>query len=468
MIAGSLFILLPVAAWPQRDTLSIFSLEDVYRQNDWLLSGNPISLSFNKFRSFSIAKAGFSHSDGNLGNPARPASANRYFITCQSFQQVGKVSLYGNLSYALHKEHRVSLNGMTNAYWQAVNLYDSISGNRQSEKYRLTGGISLPLTNRWLIGAKADYHVEQTAKDTDPRHKNQWMTWQLTPGAGYRYGKTRFGLSLYYSVKKEGIDYRNMGNHRDYPIRVAYPLGYNKSLPPNESANWHYTGQETGGALQADIPLGRFRLFQQIQGGGLNQKVISNPIQNRQEAHSDGWQIAYKGHLQKQTLHARHEWTADIQLSRFKNYDPLQEQMPGGIWQSHGEVLRSSRQTELYTFNYKYERLNKKQYPSFTFISGVIYYLTETSLFFYPTEYAQANHYLTMHSTAVRTLSLKRGQLKWTLGGHYRTTPQWGLNSAVTYTRTSPLSWFVRLGGAYQKERNTIYGKLEIQFGWLF
>lgn len=464
IIAGSLLFLLPVAAWPQRDTIPLFSLEDVYRQNYWLSSGNPISLSFNKFRSFSIAQATYRHSKGNFGNPALPASANRYFIDCQSFQQLGKASLSGHISYSLNKEHQVSLNGMTNSYWQAVHLYDSISGNRHSEKYRLGGGVSLPLDKHWLIGVGADYNVEQTAKDTDPRHKNQWMAWQLAPGTSYRHRKTRLGASLYYSVKKEEIDYRNMGNHTDYPILIGYPLGYNKSLPQKESVHWHYTGQEKGASLQVDLPLRSFRFFQQIQGSVSHQKVMSNRIQNRKEAHTDGWKIAYKGHLLRQTLHARQEWNAYILYNRFKNYDPLQEQTAAGIWQSYGEVLRSSRQTELYTFNYKYERLNKEQYPFFAFTSGVIYYKTGTSLFFYPTEYAQSHHNGTIYSTATQTFCLKRGHLKAALRGHYQTNSRWGLNSSLTYTRTQPLSWFVRLTGSYI----TAYRKIETQFGWLF
>lgn len=468
IIAESLLILLPVAAWPQRDSPHIFSLEDVYRQNYWLTSGNPISLSFNKFRSFSIAKAGFSYSNGNLGIPASPAFANHYSIDCRSFQQVGKVSLYGNLSYSFNKDRRVSLNGMTNTYWQAVHLYDSISGNRRSEKYRLSGAISLPVNKLWLIGVKADYNVEQTAKDTDPRHKNQWMAWQLTPGAGYRYGKTHLGISLYYNVKKEEIDYRNMGNHRNYPILISYPLGYNTSLPQYESAHWYYTGQEAGSAFQIDIPLGHFRFFQQIRGNVSNQNVISNRIQNHKEAETDGWQTTYKAHLQKQTVHTRHEWTVQLLLNRFKNYAPLQEQTPEGTWQSYGKVHRSSRQADLYALQYTYERLNKKQYPLFAFTSGVAYYQTEASLLFYPTEYIHSTHHLTIYSIATQTLSLKRGQLKLLLGGHYQTTPQWGLHSSITYTCTTPLSWFVRLNGRYISAKNNAYRKIETQFGWLF
>lgn len=468
MILWSILILCPVAAMPQRDTLPVFSLTDVYRQNYWLLSDNPISLTFNKFHSFSLATAAFSHRNGNPWKPTQPTSANQYSLGCQSFRQMGKISLYGNLSYSLNKARRVSLNGMTNDYWQAVHLYDSISGNRRSEKYRLAGGISLPVAEHWLIGARADYRVEQTAKDTDPRHKNQWMAWQFTPGAGYRYGKTRLGLSLYYSVKKEEIDYRNMGNQRDYPILIGYPLGYNQSLPQQQSANWHYTGQETGTSLQIDIPLGHFRFFQQIQGKVFNQEVISNRIQNHKEADTDGWQIAYKGHLQRQTQHTRQEWSGYMRVNRFRNYDPLQEQLPSGTWHSQGEVLRSSRQAELYALKYKYERLNKQQYPCFTFLSGILYYQTSSSLFFYPTGDTQSHHHLAIHSTAIRTLSLKRSQLKLSLGGHYRIPLQWGLNSAITYTRTTPLSWFVRLKGTYISEKSIAYGKIETQFGWLF
>lgn len=69
-----------------------------------------------------------------------------------------------------------------------------------------------------------DYKVQMTAKDTDPRNKNEWSEWILMPGVGYRLGNHTLGLSLMYADKKETVDYRNMGTHAVYPFFCGIPL----------------------------------------------------------------------------------------------------------------------------------------------------------------------------------------------------------------------------------------------------
>lgn len=468
IILSWLWVLLPVMLPAQQDSLHLLSIADVYRQNYWLTAHNAIGLSFNRFHSFSIVQAGYGYSNHNPETPGFPTSSNRYFVDCTSYQKIGKASFYGNLSYTLDQDHQLSWNGMTNHYWQAIRLCDSISGNRHVEKYQLKGAFSLPIRGGWLAGAEIIYNVRQTAKDTDPRNKNQWMTWQLTPGVGYQCGNVRLGASLFYGVKKEEVDYRNMGLHNDYPILTVYPTGYYKSLPKGTTANWYYTGKETGGDLQADIPLGSFRFFQQIHSTLSKQDVISNRIQNHKEAHTDGWKITYRAHLQRQTPHTRHEWTGYFVLYSADNYDPLQEQTPGGTWQSQGKVLRSTARAGLYSVKYKYHRLNDKEIPHFTLSSGITYHHAENTLLFYPHEYTQTFHRFTVHSTTTKVIPLQHAQLKLTLGGLCGTSEQWGVHSSLTYTHTGSFRWFARLLGTYQREKNTTYKKIQAHIGWIF
>ena len=56
-ILFGLFLSLSMTVSAQTDTLSIPSTEEVYRQNYWLTGTNPVGLSFNRFRSFSVAEA---------------------------------------------------------------------------------------------------------------------------------------------------------------------------------------------------------------------------------------------------------------------------------------------------------------------------------------------------------------------------------------------------------------------------
>ena len=282
-ILFGLFLSLSMTVSAQTDTLSIPSTEEVYRQNYWLTGTNPVGLSFNRFRSFSVAEASYSHHKGNFGNVSIPASADIYSVYSESFQTVDKVSIYGKIGYTQFQNRQQNWNGMTGDYWQAVNLCDSISGKQRSEEYQLAGGFSLPVHPRWLLGAKADYRVQLTAKDTDPRNKNQWMEWRLTPGVGYLYGNLHLGASLLYVRRKETVNYQNMGSHTTYPVLVAYPLGFFKTLSWGENVNWYYSGQEVGGALQLHFNRGSFQLYQDISGSAAWQTVESDRIKNKKE-----------------------------------------------------------------------------------------------------------------------------------------------------------------------------------------
>ncbi len=51
-----------------------------YQQNNWLTGANPVGMSFNRFRSFSVAEVGYRFEDGNFGNVSLPASSNKYAV----------------------------------------------------------------------------------------------------------------------------------------------------------------------------------------------------------------------------------------------------------------------------------------------------------------------------------------------------------------------------------------------------
>lgn len=500
---------LPIAASAQIDTSHIPSVKEVYRQNSWSVGTNPVGLSFNRFRSFSVAEAGYSHRHGNFGNTSIPASSDVYSLYSESFQTVNKVSLYGKISYTQSQNRQQNWHGMTGDYWQAVNLCDSISGKQHSEQYQLAAGFSLPVNSRWLLGVQTGYQVQLTAKDIDLRNKNQWMEWQITPGVGYLFGNLRLGASLLYIRRKETVDYRNMSSHTTNPVFAAYPLGFFKTLSWDENINWYYTGQEVGGALQLDFNRGLFQLFQEISGSVIGQTVESNRIQNRKEGETDNWQVTYKGKLQKVSPTFRHEWEWLATFSHASNYDPLQHQTESNTWQSDGKLLRSTYRSSRYALTYGYYQLRDAWHPRFSILSGVSYRQAESSLQFYPVEYTQPTHRFTIHTTFVKNFLLPNALLDLSLGGRYgkgggsimnekqlqpgesapeiplwqsnsrlqqvfdyETMSRWGLQTSVIYTRSAPFEWFIKIAFDFEKAPdrtiNTHSRKIEAHIGLQF
>ncbi|WP_455674586.1 DUF6850 family outer membrane beta-barrel protein [Phocaeicola sp.] len=509
-IASILPLLFAIAAFAQSDSLHIPSMQEVYRQNSWLEGANPVGLSFNRFRSFSVAEAGYRYHNGNFGNLSIPASAHKYNVYSESFQTLGKVALYGKLGYANHQKQDINWNGMTGDYWRGINLCDSVNGNQSAEQYQLAGAFSLPVSTHWLIAAQFEYLVELTAKDTDPRNKNQWMEWKITPGAGYRWNEhLRLGASLLYAKRKEEVGYQNIGTHVVYPFLVAYPLGFFKTLPRGENINWYYSANEMGGALQVELAHGSFRLFQQVSGSTAGQDIISNRIQNKKEGETDLWEVEYKGKLQRTSPRNRHDWIWSAAFNGSSSYDPLQQQEASGTWTSYGKVLRSTHNTGQYALSYGYYRLRNDWNTRFSFTVGADYQHAKSSLFFYPTEYTQSVHRYTIHSAFTQNFSLKNGWLDCSLGGKYgkgggdmmnreesqedqdspditlwqnqdrleqdfciQTKARWSIQASATYTHTIPFTWFVRLSGAYEKANEMLYNTnkkyFSAQIGLLF
>lgn len=326
---STLFILWLLSAIPvyaQSDSLHIYSMQGVYQQNNWLTGANPVGMSFNRFRSFSVAEVGYRFEDGNFGNVSLPASSNKYTVFGESYQTIGNVSLYGKIGYLNNRKQEVNWNGMTGDCWRGVNLCDSVSGDQRSEQYQLSGAFSLPVSSHWLMGSRFDYLVDLNAKNTDPRNENQWMEWKITPGVGYECGSHRLGASIFYGNRKETVDYQNIGTHTTYPFFVSYPLGYFKTLPKGENIKWYYSAQEFGGFLQEEGVYGCFRLFQQIGGSLVRQNIVSDRIQNKKEGETDGWKLDYKGIGSLVSPLNRHEWSWKVLFDKSDSYDLLQQQ----------------------------------------------------------------------------------------------------------------------------------------------
>lgn len=478
-----------LAIYAQTDTLQLYSFSEIFNQNDWLKANNPIGISFQTLRPISIAEATYSYRNGNYGNVSVPASTHLYSIYAESFQTLKNVSLHGKLSYTRNQLNTLNWHGMTGDYWKTVNLCDSIRGNQASEQYQLIGAFAVPLHKHWLIGAQFDYLVQFTSKDIDPRNKNQWMEWRLSPGIGYQQKKLRLGLSIFYIQRKETVHYMNLDTHVTQLYMAAYPLGFYKTLPRGGNIDWHYNGQEAGVTLQASFANRSMEFFQQWKINAIRQSVISDEVKNKEEGDAKAWQMEYSGKLRKlNTGTIRSEWNLKINYYQSQSYDPLQQQQENNIWQSHGRVLRSIYQEIYGKFTYGHYRLRNPQTTYYSFLTGIDYGYSKNSLLFYPTEFAQPIHHLSIYSTASRTFLLPKALLKLSVKGQlqkgwgdllneeqssaedhtptitlwqredrrrqeffYRTAARWSAHADLEYTHAGLLNWFVRLSGDYEQ-----------------
>lgn len=184
--------------------------------NPWLSSENAAGLSTLPVGRISVAEARFGKQDGGLiGNDGSPDSFNAEAQT-ESFIRISdRMSFYGRLSYSYFKGKEMGGPVLMDPSYNPINFYESSDttlGIKNRELYRLIGGISYALNDRWSLGAKIDYTGGDQAKQKDPRFLNVWLDMNLS--AGFRWTPSErlsIGADLRYKRTVEQIEANQYG-----------------------------------------------------------------------------------------------------------------------------------------------------------------------------------------------------------------------------------------------------------------
>ena len=212
--------------------------------------------------------------NGDFVNFNQSDNAYQVGLTTESYYRFNdRIMLYGKVSYDMNRGKHMT--GSTfipdgETPFDLVEMADSCAGTKRMEAYTLIGGLGYRLSDRVSLGGKVSYQASNYAKYKDLRHQNSQVRMEVDLGAAYRpLSWLTLGLSYTYHRRNESIFFDVYGNtDRQYYTLIDFGGFFGRKEAFGESG---YTSESTplftqthGGALQANVKLGRVNWFNEF------------------------------------------------------------------------------------------------------------------------------------------------------------------------------------------------------------
>lgn len=199
---------LTAAQTPQRNMQDFGFIQHA---NPWLTSINAAGLGTLSTDRTSYAEAFFDKENGGVIPVEGSDDSWCAGIGTKSYVKISdKIAFHGELSYSYFHGRNMGGHYLIDPDYNPVNFLESTettTGIKVKETYRLLGGMSYALSDRWSLGANISYETADYAKRKDPRTKSQWMDLDISAGARFA-PSDRFsaGLDLQYVRTVETLD----------------------------------------------------------------------------------------------------------------------------------------------------------------------------------------------------------------------------------------------------------------------
>lgn len=92
-----------------------------------------------------------------------------------------------------------------------IDVLEFTPGDKSLQSYSFSGGIAVPLGERWIIGAGMSFESDNYAKRKDIRHTNYRLDMTVTPSVAVRLGEWTVGASAVISKNSESIQAEQIG-----------------------------------------------------------------------------------------------------------------------------------------------------------------------------------------------------------------------------------------------------------------
>jgi hypothetical protein len=350
LLLGGVFCSADLAA--QEDNWQDFAY--IRQSEAWLGSENASGLQYLPVRKISLAEVFLNKSDGKFVNYHQSGNSSEYGAQTESFFRLNpKVVLYGKINYT-HFNGK-NMNGSV-FIDPAYNAFDILTdaGDKNLEKYDLSGAVGIQLSSRWALGGKLDYEAANYAKFKDLRNENMLLNLTFSAGFSYRIGsKLALGANYFYLRRVESLAFSLLGTtDKQYNSLISFgsffgrtelfgESGYTQKGNNNPTVNTSH-----GVSLQADWKWNRqWRLFNEFSyksgDGYYGKQSTTTPVYT--EHHFSG--LAYSGALSFKDRHFLNVKLGNQQLDNFENVF-VRENQPGGntniVYYGNNKVLDKS------------------------------------------------------------------------------------------------------------------------------
>ncbi len=186
--------------------------ERVFRRNPWNDSHNVAGLRADSTSiSFAELYGGASGGDFRLSSEA-PSSWN-IGARAATIKHLEKFSMSGSFSFGQREGRDMCGSMFITPGIYPVDILEFTPGRKTLQSYAFDGGVSVDVSEDWMIGARMDYRSSNLAKRKDLRHTNYRLDMSIAPGVRYIYdgGKSSIGLSYIFSKDSESVVAEQVG-----------------------------------------------------------------------------------------------------------------------------------------------------------------------------------------------------------------------------------------------------------------
>ncbi len=212
------------------------SYERVESRNVWNMGGNVTGI-LRDTTTVSYAEFYYGGEQGDFRNFSDSSSQWSAGVEAKTITHFDKLSMVGSFTYD-HTEGQDMCGSMfisPNSY--PFDLLEFTPGEKRLQSYSMMGGIATQLDERWSIGVKGDYKVQNYVKYKDLRHYNYRMELSLRPSISYNIGEFALGLNYIYGRECETVRAQEVGS-----TASAYYVFLDKGLMSGAYETWGGAG----------------------------------------------------------------------------------------------------------------------------------------------------------------------------------------------------------------------------------
>lgn len=157
--------------------------------------------------------------------------------------------VFGSAGYRNKKQENVGWN--ENLDWETVAPYvtgDSIGGFLKGEIYYFKGGYARE-SGDWTWGLSGGYKAAHNYRDKDPRPRNTSSDLTFACGAGYRFGKYRFGMAADFRLYQQQSEITFMADKGSTSVYHMLGLGKDYVRFAGTQTGVKYQGLQWGGQM---------------------------------------------------------------------------------------------------------------------------------------------------------------------------------------------------------------------------
>lgn len=193
-------------------TMSAQTAYDKAQDNSFWNDGRNVS----GIRNGRLVKASYAEIHGGMtGGDFKPSYESSSFwqagATAKTRVDLDRFSMTGSFAFSQKQGKDMCGSMFIKPGFYPVDVLEFTPGDKTLQTYSFSGGIAVPLGDRWTIGAGIDFESDNYAKRKDIRHTNYRLDMTVTPSVTYRAGGWMFGAAVIFNKNSESIQAEQIG-----------------------------------------------------------------------------------------------------------------------------------------------------------------------------------------------------------------------------------------------------------------